>query len=106
MEAVFTDEQVALADAAQDLAASGLKAARVLLEGGQLPRSPTSDLFEGFNGLGIDEGVGGIGGSLVDLAIVARELGRTVCPTPWLAHQLALQVAVAAGLDVSDGLAG
>lgn len=104
MDAVLTEEQQALAEAAQALAASGLVDARTTLDGGDVPARPTEDLFDGFNGLGIDEQDGGAGGSLIDLAIVARELGRTVCPTPWVSHQLALQAAVAAGVDVGEGL--
>ena len=105
MDAVLTEEQLAIAEAAAGLASGGLTAARALLEGGALPAQPTASLFEGFNGLGIDEGLGGAGGTLVDLALVARELGRTVCPTPWLSHQMALHAAVAAGLDIGDGMA-
>lgn len=104
MDAVLTEEQIAIADAAADLAADGLAAARTMLDGGQAPPQPTQSLFEGFNGLGIDEASGGAGGTLVDLALVVRELGRTVCPTAWLPHQLALQAAAAAGFDISDGM--
>ncbi len=104
MDAVLTDEQTAIGEAARDLAAGGLDAARIMLDGGDLPSQPTTALFEGFNGLGIDESVGGAGGNLVDLALVARELGRTVCPTPWLTHQFALLVAAAAELDISEGM--
>lgn len=104
MDAVLTEEQQAIAEAARDLAADGLAAARVMLDGGELPAQPTAGLFEGFNGLGIDEDAGGAGGGLVDLALVARELGRTVCPTPWLTHQFALLAAAAGGLDISDGM--
>ncbi|HUG86342.1 MAG TPA: acyl-CoA dehydrogenase family protein [Euzebya sp.] len=104
MDAVLTEEQAALAEAAADLAADGLAAARTVLDGGAMPAQPTQALFEGFNGLGIDEAAGGAGGSLVDLALVVRALGRTVCPTPWLPHQLALHAASAAGLDISDGM--
>lgn len=104
MDAVLTEEQSAIAEAAADLAADGLAAARTVLDGGAIPTQPTQALFEGFNGLGIPEALGGAGGSLVDLALVARELGGTVCPTPWLAHQMALHAAAAAGLDISDGM--
>lgn len=104
MHAVLTDEQTAIADAARDLAADGLAVARTALDGGDLPAQPDRALFEGFNGLGVDEAAGGAGGTLVELGLVARELGRTVTPTAWLAHQLALQVAAGAGLDVTDGM--
>lgn len=104
MDAVLTEEQVALAQAAKDVANGGLADARTLLDGGDAPTRITDALFEGFNGLGIDEDAGGAGGTLVDLALVARELGRTVCPTPWLSHQLAMQAAAAAGLDLGDAM--
>lgn len=104
MDAVLTEEQSAIAEAARDLAAGGLAAARAMLDGGTEPAQPTASLFEGFNGLGIDEAAGGAGGTLVDLGLVARELGRTVCPTAWLPHQMALHAAAAAGLDISDGM--
>ena len=104
MDAVLTDEQTALTEAATDLAEQGLAGARTLLDGGALPARPTTDLFEGFNGLGIPEEAGGAGGGLLEVAIVARALGRTVTPTPWVAHQMALQAAHAAGLDLADGL--
>ena len=63
MDAVLTEEQQALAEAAQALAASGLVDARTTLDGGDVPARPTEDLFDGFNGLGIDEQDGGAGGS-------------------------------------------
>lgn len=105
MDAVLTEEQTALAEAATALAETGLAGARTMLDGGERPPRPTSDLFEGFNGLGIDEAAGGAGGGLVDLTIVARALGRTVAPTPWTTHQMALHAAHAAGLDLAEGMA-
>ncbi|MGI9018430.1 MAG: acyl-CoA dehydrogenase family protein [Euzebya sp.] len=104
MDAVLTPEQIALARAARDVASDGLGDARVMLDGGLPPERITTALFEGFNGLGIDEDRGGAGGTLVDVALVARELGRTVCPTAWLPHQLALQAAAAGGLDITEGM--
>ena len=104
MDAVLTEEQTALAEAATALAETGLAGARTMLDGGERPARPTIDLFEGFNGLGIDEAAGGAGGGLVDLSIVARALGRTVVPTPWTTHQMALHAARAAGLDLADGM--
>lgn len=104
MDAVLTEEQVAIAEAARDLAVGGLAAARGMLDGAEAPAQPTAALFEGYGGLGIDEAAGGAGGTIVDLALVVRELGRTVCPTAWLPHQLALQAAAVAGLDLSEGV--
>jgi alkylation response protein AidB-like acyl-CoA dehydrogenase len=104
VDAVLTEEQVAIAEAARGLAEGGLAAARTVLDGGEIPAQPTAALFEGFGGLGIPEEAGGAGGTLVDLALVARELGRTVVPTPWLAHQMAVHAAAAAGFDLAEGL--
>ena len=106
MRATFTDEQVALAETAAQLASGGLTAARGMLDGGAAPQEPTASLFGGFAGLGVDEAAGGLGGSLVDLAVVVHGLGTTVTPTAFVPHALALQVASAAGLDVAAAAAG
>lgn len=106
MRATFTDEQSQLASAARDLAAGGREAARSLLEGGEPPAEPTASLFGGFSGLAVPEDAGGAGGDLVDLAIVLEALGRTVTPTPWVSHVLAVQAAHAAGIDVTEAAAG
>ena len=106
MKATFTDEQRALADTIRDLAGRGRADARALLEG----TSPTSDLtetlFGGFAGVGIPESAGGMGGGLVDLAIVLEGLGRTVAPTPFVSHVLATQAAYGAGIDVAPAAGG
>lgn len=106
MRATFTDEQQALSDTARDLASDGRQAARAMLEGEEIPEEPTASLLAGFSGLAVPEDVGGAGGGLVDLAILAEGLGRQVTPTPWMSHALAIQVAHAAGLEVSEPAAG
>lgn len=106
MRATFTDEQETLADTARDLAEGGREAARALLEGGSTPDQPTASLFSGFAGLAVPEDVGGMGGDLVDLAIVLERLGRQVTPTAWVSHVLAVQTALGAGLDVSGAADG
>jgi alkylation response protein AidB-like acyl-CoA dehydrogenase len=67
---------------------------------------PTSSLFAGFAGLGVPESAGGEGGGLVDLAVVVEALGRSVTPTPWVAHAVATQLALGAGLDVAAAASG
>lgn len=106
MRATFTEEQEALASTAADLASGGRQAARAALEGEELPAEPTASLISGYGGLAVSEEAGGMGGSLVDLAIVLEALGREVVPTPWVSHVLAIQVAHAAGLDVAEAAGG
>lgn len=104
MRAIFTDEQRALTETIRDLASPGLADARALLDG-KAPQSQLSDtLFGGFAGVGIPEESGGLGGGLVDVAIVLEGLGRTVAPTAFVPHVLAVQAAFGAGIDVSDVL--
>ena len=106
MRATFTDEQRALAATVRDLAQPGLADARALLDGAT-PRSALTDtLFGGFSGVGVPESSGGLGGGLVDLAILLEGLGRTVAPTPFVSHVLAVQAAHGAGLDVGGGIDG
>ena len=106
MRATFTPEQEQLSEVALDMGADGLAAARRLADGEARDAEPTGSLFSGFAGLGIPESVGGEGGNLVDLAVVVEGLGRTVTPTPWVAHVAATQLALGAGLDVSAASAG
>lgn len=106
MQATFTDEQRALAETARDLAAGGRAAARAVLDGGAPPDDLTATLLGGFAGVGIPEDAGGMGGGLVDLAILLEGLGRTVTPTPFVSHVLAVQAAFGAGIDVSGAIDG
>lgn len=106
MRAVFTDEQEDLRAVVAEMARDGLIAARSVLTGGGFPDEPTSALREGFSGLGISESDGGMGGSLVECAILAAELGRTVVPSPFLSHLLAIQVAHAARIDIGPAVHG
>ena len=104
MKATFTDEQRALQDAARDLAASGRKDARATLDGGAGGSDLTATLLTDFAGVGVPESAGGLGGGLVDLAILLEALGRQVTPTPFVSHVLAVQAAFGAGLDVTDAV--
>jgi alkylation response protein AidB-like acyl-CoA dehydrogenase len=106
MRATFTDEQRALADTVRALTARGTADARALLEGGDAAPDLTEMLFAGFTGVGVAESAGGFGGGLVDLAILLEGLGRTVAPTPFVSHVLAVQAAHGAGIDVAGALDG
>ena len=106
MRATFTDEQRALAGTVRDLAGSGRADARALLDGHAVAGDLTETLFTGFAGVGVPESAGGFGGGLVDLAILLEGLGRSVAPTPFVSHVLAVQVALGAGIDVAPALDG
>lgn len=106
MRATFTPEQEQLSAVALDMGAAGLAAARRLADGEERAAEPTGSLFSGFAGLGVPEPAGGEGGNLVDLSVVVEALGRTVTPTTWVAHVVATQLALGAGLDVSGAAAG
>ena len=106
MRATFTPEQEQLSEVAVDMGAEGLAAARRLADGHDRDAEPTTSLFAGFAGLGVPESVGGEGGGLVDLSVVVEALGRTVTPTTWVAHAVATQLALGAGLDVAAAASG
>ena len=104
MQAMFTEEQEALAATVRDLARTGLVLARGTLTGEEISDPVTPQLFEGFGGVGVPEAAGGFGGGLVELAILMEGLGRAVVPTPFVTHVLALQTAISAGLDVGGAV--
>ena len=106
MRAIFTEEQRALASTVRELAAGGRADARAALDGVDQAGELTRTLFDGFAGIGVPESAGGFGGGLVDLAILLEGLGRTVAPTPFVSHVLAVQAALGAGIDVSGALEG
>ena len=106
MKATFTDEQRALTETVRDLAAGGLADARRTLDGATPNGELDATLFGGFAGVGVAEEAGGMGGGLVDVAILLEGLGRTVVPTPFVSHVLAVHAAVGAGIDVSAALSG
>lgn len=67
--------------------------------------------WQGFAELGTialaaDEDAGGLGGSLIDLAIVAEALGRGIAPDPWLENGVlpALLLSSAGGEEALDGV--
>lgn len=102
MRATFTHEQEMLAATALDMASAGLEDARALLEGNARSAEPTQSLFDGFAALAIPEEVGGAGGGLVELVVLAEGLARQVTPTPFLTHVVAVQIARGAGIELDD----
>ena len=101
MQAILTEEQVALRDVASAISNRG----RTMPPSGwaQAPESEdaTEALMNGFAGLGVPESAGGSGGGLVELSIVLHELGRRLVSSRYVPHVIATQLALGAGLDVS-----
>jgi alkylation response protein AidB-like acyl-CoA dehydrogenase len=89
MDVAFTEEQELLRSSARDFLDRECppSVTREVVESG--PEIDTSQrLWErmaglGWMGLGLEEEHGGLGHSLVDVAILAEEMGRAVVPTPW-----------------------
>ncbi len=82
-------ELTALHEAVRDLAAGagGAAAARRQLDAGSGIDASAWRLLGrdmGLAGLGIAEELGGVGGGLAELTVVAQELGRTLLPVPFL----------------------
>lgn len=57
--------------------------------------------------MALPESVGGDGATLVDLTLVAEELGRSLAPVPWIDHVVAARLLAAlGGMDSEDILTG
>jgi alkylation response protein AidB-like acyl-CoA dehydrogenase len=57
--------------------------------------------------MGLPEAVGGDGATLVDLTLVAEELGRTLAPVPWIDHVVGSRLLARLGaLDSDEIVAG
>ncbi|MCR8724089.1 acyl-CoA dehydrogenase family protein [Frigidibacter sp. ROC022] len=54
----------------------------------------------------VPEAAGGFGGAGFDISVVFEELGRGLCPEPFLGALLAARLMLAAGEDVSELMAG
>lgn len=106
MRATYTAEQEQIEAIALEMGADGLASARRVADGSPVDAEPTSSLFGGFSGLAVPEDRGGAGGGLVDLAILVEGLGRHVTPTPFVTHVVALQMALAADIDVTAAASG
>lgn len=81
-------------------ARTGVQELRALEAGPGHDRATWGAMVElGWPGLGVRPELGGSGGTLADVAIVAGELGRAAWPGPLLATWQALEVLAAAGQD-------
>ncbi len=58
----------------------------------------------GASSMALPESAGGDGATLVDLTLVAEELGRVIAPVPWIDHVCAARLLAGLGaLDTEDG---
>ena len=60
----------------------------------------------GATSMGIGESAGGDGATLVDLTLVAEELGRTLAPVPWIDHVSAARLVERLGAVVPEMIDG
>ncbi|MFV8320413.1 acyl-CoA dehydrogenase family protein [Mycobacterium sp. 23] len=60
----------------------------------------------GATSMAVGEHAGGDGATLVDLALVAEELGRSLAPVPWIDHVCATRLAERLGAVTSDAVDG
>jgi alkylation response protein AidB-like acyl-CoA dehydrogenase len=97
----FNEEQELLRKTARDFLAehAPMKRVREVLEG---PREHSPELWKqmaelGWTGLALPEEHGGAGLSMVELAIVLEELGRSLAPVPFLPTQIAARMILEAG---------
>jgi len=101
MLALFTEDQTLIAETGARIAVGGRARARAVMRGLPSSGDPTPELMRDWSGLGVDETANGIGGSLIDGALLLEALGRQVDPTPFVPHYVAIQAAFAGGLPVS-----
>jgi alkylation response protein AidB-like acyl-CoA dehydrogenase len=83
MQALLTQDQELVAETAARLAKGGLARSRAMLNGIEPTDGPTTELIQGWSGLGVAEELGGAGGS---------------APGPFLGHFHAVHALVGAGL--------
>jgi alkylation response protein AidB-like acyl-CoA dehydrogenase len=102
MLALFTEDQKLIQDTAEKIAAGGLERARSVAKALPITNDPTDELVAEWSGLGVSEGVGGHGGSLVDVALLIYALARQCDPGGYVAHAAAVQACVGAGLELSE----
>jgi alkylation response protein AidB-like acyl-CoA dehydrogenase len=98
----FTDDQQAIKRTAHDLLADRFKAdtVRELAEGERYDDAHWNEIAElGWAGIFVDEAHGGQGLRMVELAILAEELGYAVAPVPFLSNAAAGLALEHAGSD-------
>jgi len=102
MDFGFTDEQNAIKETAREMLAkrSPLSAVREAAESRTYPDALWSEIRDlGWPGIAIDEAHGGQGLGLVELVILAEELGYACAPTPFLSNAIAGLVIDSAASD-------
>ena len=102
MDFGFTDEQSAIKETAREMLAerSPLSAVREAAESRTYPDALWSEIRDlGWPGIAIDEEHGGQGLGLVELVILAEELGYACAPTPFLSNAIAGLVIDSAASD-------
>ena len=109
MEIELSDEQRFLEEAVAGVVAreAGLASVRRWTETGDLGAADELAVQQGWTGIGLAEELGGQGGGVMELAVVAEQLGRGA--VPWdrtLAGCLALPLLASAGTDTAVALAG
>ena len=102
MDFGFTDEQNAIKETAREMLAkrSPMAAVREAAESRTYPDALWSEIRDlGWPGIAIDEEHGGQGLGLVELVILAEELGYACAPTPFLSNAIAGLVIDSAASD-------
>lgn len=107
MNLALSDEQEFLREAAHGALSrvETVKAARDVLEGGELPDLWPTVVEAGWPGLLIDEEHGGAGLSAFDAMLVAQECGRVLAPVPLLGLLPASALLQAAGDEALEAVA-
>ena len=98
----LNDDQREIKNTARDLLSqrSTFEAVRRAAEGGGYDESLWQELTElGWTGIGIDEESGGVGFGVIELALLAEELGYAVTPSRFLANAMAGLVLSSAGSE-------
>jgi alkylation response protein AidB-like acyl-CoA dehydrogenase len=88
----LSDEQSLYADSIREwlAARAAPEQVRSWLEAGDHRSFDNALIEDGWAGVGFDESIGGQGGGVLELALTARELGRTAAPSGcWLARAVA-----------------
>ncbi len=98
MQALLTQDQELVAETAARLAKGGLARSRAMLNGIEPIDGPTTELIQGWSGLGVAEELGGAGGSAVEAVLLVHALGEAAEPGPFLGHFHAVHALVGAGI--------
>ncbi|WP_235735329.1 acyl-CoA dehydrogenase family protein [Nocardioides alcanivorans] len=106
MRATFTQEQSDIAKTVKAMAEGSRPGTRTALDVGWQAPEVDAALLADFSVLGVPESAGGVGSSLVDLAVAVEALGQGLAPSAFPAHAAAIQLAVESGSDLAPALDG